>query len=261
MIASATNRRASSALLLLASLLVASSAAAQDPFEIQVYDTGIDEPGHFGLELHSNYVASGLGPSANGELGTDRVLHETLEPSFGVTEFLELGAYLQAARRSDGTIDFAGMKLRTKLVLPSSEDWPIHLGVNFELSWLPSIYDAARWGSEVRPILEWHPGPLVIDLNPILSFSWTGRDAGVPSFEPALGIRWELDGLGAIGLEYYGGTGPLSSVPPIRDQAHYLYEQLRVLALERTEIQLKVGEGLTRGSNGLVLATILGYEF
>jgi hypothetical protein len=259
MIASATNRAGLG--VLLSSLLLTSSAWAQDPFEIQVYDTSINEPGHFGLELHSNYVASGVGPSSSGELATDRVLHETLEPSFGLTDFLELGAYLQTARRPDGTFDYAGVKLRTKLVLPESQDWPIHLAVNVELSWLPAAYDVARWGGEIRPILEWHPGSWVVDLNPILSFAFGGPDAGVPSFDPALGVRWEFDDLLALGLEYYGGTGPLSNVRPIKNEEHYIYEQLRVLAVDRTEIQLKLGQGLTRGSNGLVLAAILGHEF
>jgi hypothetical protein len=244
-------RRAPVALLaLLLPLTAARTAAAQDPFEIQVYDPETNDPGQFGLELHSNAATSG-----------DTTLHETLEASFGVLPSLEIGAYLQTALRPAARFEYAGAKARVKWRLPVPESFPIQIALNAELSLLPKIYDPAELGGELRPILEWHPGDFVLDLNPILSFDWRGPDAGIPHFEPAVSARYEIGGLIALGLEYYGGIGPLSHVPQIREQHHYLFEMVQVIAWKEYEIHAGVGEGLTAASNGLVLMSLLGHQF
>src|SRR5438477_639224 len=56
-------RRATAAL----ALLLTAAARAQDPFEIQVYDGTANRPGAAGLEVHLNYVASGV-PFSGGPL-------------------------------------------------------------------------------------------------------------------------------------------------------------------------------------------------
>src|SRR5439155_11727281 len=77
----------------LAALFAAAPARAADPFEIQVYDGTANAPRRFGLELHLNGYAAG--PPAQGPpvLGLRRQLHATLEPSFGLFPWWEIGAY------------------------------------------------------------------------------------------------------------------------------------------------------------------------
>src|SRR3954470_13960344 len=106
-------------LFLGATLLAPRTAGAVDAFEIQVYEGDINEPLQAGLELHSNFVASGSRAAAPGELGTHHLVHETLEPSFGVLRWWELGAYLQLlAAPAEGEAHFGGFKLRSKFVVP-----------------------------------------------------------------------------------------------------------------------------------------------
>src|SRR5262245_29653167 len=96
-------------------LLCAASARAQDPFEIQVYETNTAPPLTVGVETHLNAVLKGSEqPSAAGELPTNHVAHFTLEPHLGLLDWLEAGAYLQTALRPEGTYDYAGTKLRIK---------------------------------------------------------------------------------------------------------------------------------------------------
>src|ERR1700722_96602 len=130
-----------SALALFAVALVALSArtaAAVDPFEIQVYDGTANSPGSPGLELHVNRVFSGLTTAPPPELPQNGQTHFTLEPSLGITPFWELGGYFQTTLRADGTFDYAGVKLRSKFVTP--KDWQPHLrlGLNVEVSLLPT---------------------------------------------------------------------------------------------------------------------------
>src|SRR5713226_3983073 len=96
-------------------LFCAAAARAQDAFEIQVYDASTAPPLTPGLEVHLNGVLHGAEqPSPAGELPTHHVAHATLEPHLGLTDWLEVGAYLQSALRPEGTYDYAGTKLRMK---------------------------------------------------------------------------------------------------------------------------------------------------
>jgi hypothetical protein len=239
-------------------------ASAIDPFEIQVYDADLNPVGAGGIELHSNYVFSGQETGTPPELPRHHVLHETLEPSYGLASFMELGAYLQTALQPGGPYEYAGVKLRSKFALPEialPQTAPLRFAVNVEISYLPSRYDHARWGSEIRPIVEWKPGIFTIAINPIISFDWTGDGAGIPHFEPCAAVRVELFKLVELGLEYYAGFGRFDRILPAGEQEQFLFETVNVIAFERYEIQVGIGEGLSSASSGVVGKMILGHQF
>jgi hypothetical protein len=248
--------------LLLALALASSKATASDPFEIQVYDGTADAPGVPGLELHVNDWATGNREALPPEAALNGQFHATLEPSIGVTPIWELGAYLEGAvRTDDGRAGFAGVKLRSKFVTPP--DWDPHwrLGVNLEVSYSLAVYDADRWGSEVRPILAWHDPDWLFAFNPILDQAFAGGDAGLgPSFQPALKIARRA-GPVALGIEYYATLGPLTSPLPWREQQQQIFEVVDLWSVDRLEVNAGVGEGLTHASQGLVFKAIVGWEF
>src|SRR5206468_5368124 len=108
-------------------------AFAVDPFEIQVYQGDINRALQPGLELHTNFVAAGRKSAAfPGEAVPDRTMRTTLEPSLGLLEWWELGAYLQMAT-ARGQAHFGGFKLRTKFVVPQPKTGAFTLGLNMEL--------------------------------------------------------------------------------------------------------------------------------
>jgi hypothetical protein len=179
-----------------------------------------------------------------------------------VLPFWELGAYVQGAvRTDDGRTEWAGVKLRSKFVTPPGWNPRWRLGINIEVSYLPAVYEADRWGSELRPIVAWQDEAWLFAFNPILDQSLAGRgESDGPSFQPALKVARTVGPL-AVGLEYYATIGPLTSSLPLRLQEHYVYEVVDVLAFKRWEINAGVGEGLTDASAGLVLKMILGYAW
>ncbi len=85
-----------------------SVARAVDPFEIQVYDATVAPPRTAGVELHMNSVVSGSRASVPPELPPHHQSHFTLEPSVGLTDWWEVGAYLQTALLPDGSFEYAG---------------------------------------------------------------------------------------------------------------------------------------------------------
>ena len=133
--------------------------------------------------------------------------------------------------------------------------------MNFEASYVPATYDAGVWGSEIRPVATWTHDRFEIAINPIVTFSWTGRDAGVPHFEPAAAVTYAFDRVLSLGLEYYGAVGALDNVPPVAQQSHYLFEVVEVLGVRGWEIQFGIGEGLTPASNTVVFKSIIGHTF
>src|ERR1700722_557967 len=154
----------------------ARTARATDPFEIQVYDGTANAPRVPGLELDTNYVVSGGTPPPAPEISEIGQTHFTLEPSLGVLPFWEVGGYFQMAVRKDGTVDYAGIKVRNKFVTPPG--WHPHwrLGINVELSLLPQAYDRGRMGGELRPIAAWENESWAFAVNPIVDFEFHGAD-------------------------------------------------------------------------------------
>jgi hypothetical protein len=245
-----------------ATVAMASSARALDPFEIQVYDGTANEPGRFGLELHLNRVATGYASATAPELPLRGAFHATLEPSFGVFPWWELGAYLQTALRADHRFDYAGVKLRSKFVTPPSLLGNFRLGLNVELSYLPTTYDRDQWGGELRPILAWDDERWLFAVNPIIDVSLAGQGlhAG-PSFEPAVHVSRTLFKAVAVGIEYYGDFGPIASPLPATQQIHQLFGVLDLEAFPNLELELGLGGGVSIAAQGLIGKVILGTTF
>ncbi len=243
----------------LATLLSGRSARAADPFEIQVYDGTANPAGVPSLELHANHVVGTAAPPAPSMKG---VTHLTLEPALGITNFWELGAYLQTAIRPDGGFDYAGVKLRSKFVTSPSFHEHLRLGVNFEVSLVPESYDPDRWGAEIRPIAAWEDRLWVFAVNPILGVPLAGSGAREgPDFEPAAMALAKIGHGLEVGLEYYSSLGPIAHPSPIHDQEHYLYEIFNLLSVEHLELNAGIGEGLTPSSNPVVFKVIVGWSF
>jgi hypothetical protein len=239
--------------------LFARRARALDAFEIQVYDGTANPASAPGLELHVNHVFSGaetvaaLGPTANHSTSF------TLEPSFGVFDFWELGAYLQTALRADGEFDYAGAKLRSKFVTPPGWYGRLRLGANFEFSISPRSYDPDRYGGELRPIVAWEDERWLFAVNPILDFSFAGAESRQgPAFEPCAMAKRKIGAI-ALGLEYYAGLGPIARPLPWRREEEYLYETIDLISLPSVEVDFGVGEGLSAASNALVAKLNIGY--
>jgi hypothetical protein len=241
--------------------LAPAPAHAVDPFEIQVYDGTSDPPGTPAIELHANRVMNGLHTAEPPEVPSNHQTHLTLEPSLGVTKSWELGAYLQSALLADGSFEYAGIKLRSKLVTPPEWHPSVRLGINVEFSYLPAKFDASRTGIELRPIAAWENEHWLFAVNPIVGIALgePGRNEG-PELEPALMALYKWREIISIGVEYYSSLGPMAhGFSPWSQQAHYIFEVINLLSIARVELNLGIGQGLTDASDPLIVKLIAGY--
>jgi hypothetical protein len=231
------------------------AARAVDPFEIQVYEGDINQRGQLGLEVHSNVVAD-PGPAA-----ADRHRFRlTLEPSWGLHDWWELGAYLQFAFGSDAS-DFGGFKLRSKWMVPQRLTGSFRIGLNVELGRGTAALASDQWDTEFRPILVWTTGRFLVALNPIFGWSLSGpQRSATPDLEPAMKARVDT-GLGfGVGLEYYAGLGRPTDFPPVSQQEHILYVIADLLDAG-FELNLGIGRGLTTATNDWAVKAIVGLGF
>ena len=208
-------------------------------------------------------MATGHADATPPELPLLGQTHATLEPSYGVFPWWEVGGYLQTALRADGHFDYAGVKLRSKFVSPPSFHPNLRLGVNLEVSYLPAAYDHDRWGAEIRPIVGWQDARWLVVVNPIVDLQ-PRRPRRSPGPELRAGPQ--------------GGPQPPGDVrrrrrilridrphrlplPRRAAGSHVLFGVLDVEAFRNVEVDLGLGGGLTPASAGLVGKIILGYTF
>ena len=248
------------------SIVGASQAAhAEDLFEIQVFHARVAPYQHFQLELHSNYAGDGATVTTPPEASTSGVLYEMLEPSYGFAPRWEVGAHLQQSLRPDGTVDWGGAKLRAMVLLtePHSdvETTVFHFAINVEGGYQPARIDPARWGTEIRPVIDWTRAWFDVDVNPIIAFGWSGDHAGVPQLQPAASVRATIAETVAPGVEYYAQLGPLSDIPPVAEQRHYVFQTVDVVRWPEWIVHLGFGEGLTSASTRWIVTSILGHVF
>ncbi len=243
-------------------------AAAIDRFEIQVYEAEINEPGHFGVELHSNFTARGSRtPAYPREIPPWHTARFTLEPAFGVTSWLELGAYLQVYDAPAHGFQYAGSKLRVKLVAPKLLGQNFFLGLNVEVGRVVKELEQDQWANELRPFLGWQDKWLLLDVNPIIGYALSGKDAFRPVFEPAAKVAVNTQLGFAVGAEYYAELGFIDDLSPAREQSHYLFGVLDLVeAYGRPssgwEVNLAVGGGISGPTDQqLVVKTIVGRSF
>jgi hypothetical protein len=259
----ASSRRSLTRPALLALLLLLPRVArAVDPFEIQVYEGDINQPLRAGLELHSNFVADGRrAPSFVGEEVPHGAWRTTLEPSFGVLPWWELGAYLQLlAVPSRSQAHFGGFKLRSKLVVPRRAGDGLVLGLNVEVGRGVAVLGSQDWDTEFRPIVAVARGRWFAAINPILGWALSGDRHAAPELEPCGKLRADT-GLGfALGVEYYAGLGRLDELATFRDQQHFVY-LTGDLVDGPLDVNAGVGRGLTPASDDWTVKVILGKAF
>jgi hypothetical protein len=218
-----------------ASFPAARVAHAQDEFEIQVYDVDTAHEGEPGVELHLNHHLID---------GAANQTHTTFEPHYGLRDWLELGGYLQASEARGDRPEFAGVKLRLKARVPHRY-WNerIGLGVNGELSIVPSRYEPAVYGSEIRPIIELRDGRWFAAVNPIIAIDLGGGEAGHPQLEPCAKLSYLVSESVGVGVEGYGAFGPVDDLG-----SEEVERGFAVVDIKGHAFDLNIGIGASRGT-------------
>lgn len=235
---------------------IARSQAAL-PDEIQVYTDDLEAPGELGLELHLNTTPKGRStPDYPGEVTPHHGLRVTPELSLGLAPGWDAGLYLPFVRSAEGTLYFAGPKLRLKWMplRPAEASAGYFAGVNAEVAFVGERFEQARRAAEIRPILGWRDPTWLLSFNPIVEFDLAGEQKGVLTFAPAFKAARDVGNRTALGFEYYADLGRLSGFAPRREQSHTLY-----FVIDTPRINFGIGRGLGGAADPWTLKAIISF--
>jgi len=121
----------------------------------------------------------------------NHTLNGVPEWAYGVTDWLELGAYVPLySWTGSGHFLIDGAKLRAEFVVPHAQERTFFYGVNFELSFNALYWEPTRNSGEIRPIFGVRIGPVDLIANPILDTSFRGL--GSLDFAPAARVAYNF---------------------------------------------------------------------
>lgn len=252
-------RRLALAALFAPTALVSSPGPARAVDEIQVYNAEIADIGVSTIQQHLNYVFRGRGvPDFPGGLISNRSLNGTPEYAYGVTNWYEIGLYAPFSVQSNGVFYGQGVKLRHLFVVPDAAKRELFYGVNFEFSYNTPRFAPTPFALEIRPIIGIRKYDWEFIVNPIVDMELGG--SGEADFVPAARLARRVGEDVWVGLEYYADFGRIGHFSPLADQSHQLFAVVD-FPIGKFDIDLGIGYGFTRGSDGLVAKAIVGYAF
>lgn len=234
--------------------LISSCVMAGGDDEIQVYTDQINGKGNYGWELHQNWVPIGIkDPQYNKDVPPQGQIRHTSEFSYGLTDNLEIGAYVPLLYK-DGTLTLEGGRGRIKYLTHYDES--VFYGLNIEYGYASIRSDENHWATEMRPILGYRDEEWLLSLNPNVEFSTSGKDAWKPAFAPQIKVSKNIGAGIMLGVEHYADFGSMTTTD-MRQQGHVTYLALDTIKFN-TNFNLGVGHGWSGETNDLVVKFIIG---
>ena len=238
------------------------SALAQDNYEIQVYGSELVPRGATMVELHSNFTASGRKAVEDGVNATNHAIHETLEVTHGFSEWFETGVYLFTSARTGEGWDIVGSHVRPRFAVPARYHWPVGVSLSNEFGYVKREFADSTWSWEIRPIVDQSLGRFYWAFNPAIEKALSGPDENRKfEFAPNAIATYDLTKRVNLGLEYYGGFGPLSDLQPWKAGAQQLFPAINLDFGPDWEFNAGIGFGLTDSAEPLILKVIVGRRF
>lgn len=245
--------------LALAVMAAAGAARAADE-EIQVYMDEMNVRGGYGLDVHTSWVPKGRLRDADyaGQMTSQDRLRITPEFSYGLTDNLELGAYLPLFTFDghDGP-EIGGVKGRLKFIAPHAKDSPMFWGANFEIGRVRHALDVNPWNAELKLIGGYRSGPWTVATNFNIDWAVSGPDKGPTTYEIATKVSYQVREELGVGVETYVDLGSAHHFAKLHDG-----DQKVFLVIDRTfgkwDLDVGVGRGFGDPEDRWIVKAIIG---
>jgi hypothetical protein len=230
------------------------------PEEIQVYLDDMSAPGHFGVDVHNNFVIAGSTvASYPGEQPPGHVFRLTPEFYYGLSPTVELGLYVLSTHAPDGGSQLDGAKLRVKFVAPHDPAAGPFWGANLEIGDTSRRVSATPWNGELKGILGYRAGPWLFAINPNLDWSLSAH-GGPATVDVDFKISRAIDSSTQIGIETYDEFGPLREPGSLGQNSKTIYAVIDQ-DFGSVDLNAGIGRGLTTDSDRWILKFIVGKRF
>lgn len=236
---------------------VASARAADE--EIQVYMDEMSKRGEIGLDVHLNYTPDGRRVADYpGQQASDQRWRITPEWAYGLTDNIELGAYLPLATVDrSGDVELGGVKGRIKYIAPKAPDQPWFWGLNFELGRVRHSLDINPWNAELKGIVGLRRGPWTVAGNLNMDWVVSGPDHTPTTFQLATKVSYQLDDKTALGVESYNAFADSKRFGHLGDRDQQVFAVVD-RSFGAWDLDLGVGYGYGAPEDRWVIKAIVG---
>ncbi|WP_217452001.1 hypothetical protein [Mucilaginibacter humi] len=177
-------------------------------------------------------------------------------------DWFETGFYIFNSIGNDGRTAYVGSHIRPRVTAPVEWHWPVGVSLSTEFGFQKLAFDANTCSLEIRPIVDKTWNKVYLALNPTVEKSFAGPDANTGFiFSPNIKGSYNLSKVVAIGLEYYGSTGPFFHYYPYQQQEHQLFAATDLDLDPNWECNVGIGYGFTSVTDKLIVKLILGRRF
>ena len=136
------------------------------------------------------------------------------------------------------------------------------VSISTEFGFQKSAFSANTSTLEIRPIVDKKWNKLYISVNPTLEKSFKGPDENRGfTFSPNVKGSYDVTKVVALGLEYYGSTGPFFHYDAFKRQDHQLFAATDLNFDPNWEFNGGVGYGFTQNADKAIIKIIVGRRF
>lgn len=233
------------------------------PEEIQVYMDELNDPWDTGLDIHFNYVPTGLpGIDYPGEQASVNRFRYTPEFALGLPGRFELGAYLPLGTIDrEGRVAAHGVKGRLKWLgpVPKGANW--WWGANFEIGYEDRALEINPVNAEFKAILGGRFGRWTLAGNLNLDFVVSGPQPTPLAFDFDSKISYKLSEKVEIGIEAYDGLGTTRDFGDFNQSEQTVYAVVDVDVGGGWAVNFGVGHGFGANPDDITVKAILSVPF
>ncbi len=251
--------RLRSTILAVELVLAGGGAVRAAPEEIQVYMDEMNERGQFGLDLYTNFVATGR--PLDDYAGERQSLHTTRitpEFSYGLTSHLELGLYLPLATIGGGGRPRAeGIKFRAKYMVSRPKEAKWFYGANFEIGRVDHALDPNPYNAELKLIVGRHSGRWTFANNINTDFKVDGPERAPTTLDVDTKLGYAIDKRWMVGFETYNGAGQYNALGSFGRAEHSTFAVVD-RSFGRWDANFGIGSGYGANRDGVIVKFIIG---
>jgi len=222
-------------------------------FELEVYPATTEGKGVHEVENITTFVANGVDAERH------RLLRTSFEYNYGLTDKIDVAAYVDLEKPNAGDVEYAGSRFRARGALWEKGRFPLDLGWYLEAE-VPHN-EETDLELEFRPILSRDVGRFSVDLNPIFELPTVSEERRTVEFNYAARVYYRLSRRFIPGVEFYGDIGQIRAIEGSREQEHYVLPAIYGRLARGFKFAVGPAFGLTRGSDPVLLKLHVEYEF
>jgi len=235
--------------------LCPNSARALNFFELEAYPATTGGQGLHEIESQTTFVANGR----NADEKTHRLLRTSLEYNYGLTDRIDVAAYLDLQKPNGADLEYAGSRFRARGALWEKGRFPLDLGWYLEAE-VPHD-QPSDLELEFRPLVSRDLGRFSLDLNPSFELPTVSEERRTLEFNYAARVYYRLSRTLQPAVEFFGGIGQIRAVDSSREQQHYVFPALYGQVARGLKFALGPGFGLTHASDPVIVKFVVEYEF